>query len=103
MRHGAVPRLTEVPTVSESGLPGYEVTICYGLLGPAGLPKPVLDKLQVAMAAIFRNLDKPLLDQFAALGIVPTPLHTPEQFGDYLKSDFAFWKKLVIDAGVKPN
>ena len=98
-----VASMPDVPTVSESGLPGYEVTIWYGLLGPAGLPKPVMDKLQGAIAAIFRNPDKPLLDQFTALGIVPTPLHTPEQFGDYLKSDFAFWKKLVIDAGVKPN
>ena len=56
--------------------------IWHGLLGPTDLPKPVLDKLQGAIAAIFRNPDKPVLDQFAALGIVPSPLHTPEHFGD---------------------
>lgn len=38
-----------------------------------------------------------------ALGVVLSPLNTPEQFAEYLKSDFAFWKKLVADAGVKPN
>ena len=81
-----------MPTASESGL-----------LGPAGLPKPILDKLQGAIAAMFRNPDKPLFDQFTALGIVPTRLHTPEQFGEYLKSDFAFWKKLVTDTAVKVN
>jgi hypothetical protein len=42
----------------------------------------VLDKLQGAIAAIFRNPDKPVLDQFTALGIVPSPPHTPEHFGD---------------------
>ena len=72
MRRGALSRLTEVPTVSESGL-----------LGPVGLPKPILDKLQGTIAAMFRNPDKPLLDQFTALGIVPTPLDTSEQFGEY--------------------
>jgi len=50
----------------------------------------VLDKLQGAIAAIFRNPDKPLLDQFTALGIVPTPPYTPEHIGDYLKNDYAF-------------
>ncbi|MCX7151014.1 MAG: tripartite tricarboxylate transporter substrate-binding protein [Proteobacteria bacterium] len=98
-----IPMLPGVPTVAESGLPGYDVAIWYGLLAPDALPRPVRDRLQGAIAAIFKAPDKALLDQFTALGIVATPLNTPEQFADFIKTDFAFWKKLVTDAGVKPN
>ena len=98
-----IPMLPGVPTVAESGLPGYDVAIWYGLLAPDTLPRPVRDRLQGAIAAIFKAPDKALLDQFTALGIVATPLNTPEQFADFIKTDFAFWKKLVTDAGVKPN
>lgn len=95
--------LPDVPTVAESGLPGYEVVNWYGLLAPNALPGPVLDRLQGAIAAIFKSPEKALLDQFAGLGLVPPPLNTPEQFAEYLRADFEFWKKLVADTGVKPN
>lgn len=98
-----IAMLPGVPTVAESGVPGYQVSIWYGLLAPAGLPRAVSDRLQGAIAGIFASPDNALVDQFAALGLVPAPLNTPEQFAEFLTNDFAFWKKLAADVGVKPN
>lgn len=97
-----VPMLPDVPTVAES-VPGYEVSIWYGLLAPAGIPAAARDRLQHALAEVFRSPDKALLEQFAGLGVVPSPLNTPDQFAEFLRNDFAFWKKLAADVGMKPN
>jgi hypothetical protein len=43
------------------------------------------------------------VDQFAALGVVPAPLNTAEQFGEFLRHDFAFWKRISAEIGVRPN
>jgi tripartite-type tricarboxylate transporter receptor subunit TctC len=98
-----VAMLPSVPTVAESGVPGYQVAVWYGLAAPAGLPKPVLDKLQGAIVGALGSPEKALVDQFAAIGVVPVPVNTPEQFAEFLRNDFAFWKKLAADIGVKPN
>jgi tripartite-type tricarboxylate transporter receptor subunit TctC len=96
-----VAMLPDVPTVSESGVPGYQIAIWYGLLGPAGLPKNVSDRLEGAVAGIFRSPDKALVDQFAGLGVVPAALNSPEEFTRFLARDFEFWKKLTAEVGAK--
>jgi tripartite-type tricarboxylate transporter receptor subunit TctC len=93
--------LPDVPTVAESGVPGYRMSIWYGLLGPAGLAKPVTERLEGAIAAIFRAPDKALIDQFANLGVVPAPLNTADEFARFLASDYEFWKKLTAEVGAK--
>jgi tripartite-type tricarboxylate transporter receptor subunit TctC len=93
--------LPDVPTVAESGVPGYQLSIWYGLLGPAGMPKAVLDRLESALAAVFRSPDKTLIEQFANLGVVPAPVNSPEQFAEFLRNDYSFWEKLTADVGVK--
>ena len=98
-----IPMLPNVPTVAESGVPGYQVSIWYGLLGPAGMPKTATDRLQGAIGAIFGSPDRPLVEQFANLGIVPSPLNTPDQFAEFLRNDFAFWKKITAEVGAKPG
>jgi tripartite-type tricarboxylate transporter receptor subunit TctC len=98
-----IAMLPNVPTVAESGVPGYQVAVWYGLAAPAGLPKPVLDKLHGAIAGALASPDKALVEQFASLGVVPVPVNTPEQFSEFLRNDFAFWKKAAADIGVKPN
>jgi tripartite-type tricarboxylate transporter receptor subunit TctC len=97
-----VPILPEVPTVAES-VPGYEVAIWYGLLAPVGIPAAARDRLQGALAEVFRSPDKALVEQFANLGVIPSPLNTPDQFAAFLRNDFEFWRKLAADVGVKPN
>jgi tripartite-type tricarboxylate transporter receptor subunit TctC len=95
--------LPNVPTVDESGVPGYRIAIWYGLLGPAGLPKPVTERLEAALAAIFRAPDRALVDQFANLGVVPAPPNTPDEFARFVASDYEFWKKLAAEVGRKPK
>jgi len=98
-----IAMLADAPTVAESGVPGYSMSIWYGLLGPAGLPKPVTERVAHAVTAIFRTPDKALVDQFANLGVVPAPLNTPEEFSRFVAADYEFWKKLTAEVGRKPK
>jgi tripartite-type tricarboxylate transporter receptor subunit TctC len=92
--------LPDVPTVAESGLPGYEVSAWFGVFAPAGLPRPVVDRLnaEVARALAAPDLQQRLVSQGAE------PLAgSPDQFAAYLKSEVAKWGKVVRDAGVQPE
>ena len=88
----------DLPTISESGLPGYEVSVWYGVLAPAGTPAPAINRLHGEISKIVQLQD--IRDRWAALGA--EPLHnTPEQFAAYLKADVVKWAKVVRDAAVK--
>ena len=94
-RSAAVP---ELPTVAETGLPGYEVSVWYGVLAPAGTPSAVINRLYGELVKIVQSPD--VAARFAALGA--EPLHnTPEQFAAFLKSDLVKWTKVVRDSGAK--
>ncbi|HYG54736.1 MAG TPA: tripartite tricarboxylate transporter substrate-binding protein [Burkholderiales bacterium] len=94
-----VPSLPEVPTVAESGLPGYEVLLWYGVLGPAGLPAAIRDKLQTALTEIYTRPEPAVVERLSALGVVATPAHSSQQFAAFIKSDLRFWEKLVDATG----
>lgn len=88
----------ELPTVAESGVPGYEITIWNGLLAPTGTPKPVLDRLY---AELLKVLAMPEVKQsFANIG-ADVVTSTPAQFAAFIKSDLAKYAKVVKDADVK--
>lgn len=90
--------LSDVPTVSESGYPGYQVDNMYGILAPAGTPKAVINKLH---ADIVRVLGMPeVKDRLLAQGFEPLG-NTPEEFGRYLKSEAIKWAKVVKESGAK--
>ena len=92
--------LPGVPTVAESGYPGFEASVWYGFVGPAGLPKPVVDKLH---DAVQKAIDSPeVRAQLAAAGGIPLPGPT-EQFATLLKTDVARYGKLIREAGIKPD
>lgn len=92
--------LPGVPTVAESGYPGFEASVWYGFVGPAGLPKPIVDKLH---DAVQKAIDSPeVRAQLAAAGGVPLPGPT-EQFDKLLKADVARYGKLIREAGIKPD
>jgi len=94
-RSGALPK---VPTVSEAGVKGYEVTQWYGLFAPAGTPQPVIDKLNSAMVGALRaESQKFARDGADAVG------NSPEAFGRILKAETEKWAKVVRAAGVKPR
>ena len=87
----------DIPTLAESGLPGFETVAWFGLFAPAGTPKPIVDKLQAEVARIVREPD--IRERIAALGGEPVG-DSPEAFSAIVKGDVAKWKKVVRDADV---
>ena len=94
-RSAAAP---EVPTVAESGVPGFEVTVWFGVLVPAGVPRDIIQRLNAESTRIIHSPE--VTDRFLKLGVEPRP-GTPEQFGDLVKSEVARWAKVIKDAGIK--
>ena len=92
------PLFPNLPTVAESGLPGYEVMNWYGLVGPAGLPSEVSTKLSAALAKVMAT--KEVKDKLAANGMEAT-YETPAQFADFRSKERAKWGELITRAGIK--
>ncbi|MGZ8210144.1 MAG: tripartite tricarboxylate transporter substrate binding protein [Burkholderiales bacterium] len=92
--------LPEVPTVSESGLPGYEVTSWYGLFGPAALSKDVVRKVNADTVAFLNAPD--FKERLASLGAEPAPM-TPDEFARYVVADIAKWSKVVKASGARAD
>jgi tripartite-type tricarboxylate transporter receptor subunit TctC len=90
--------LPDIPTVAESGVPGYAVSLWFGMLGPAGLPKPVVDRAWRDTAALLKTAD--VRDRFAALGADPIG-NTPEEFAAFIKAEIAKWEKVIRSAGIQ--
>jgi tripartite-type tricarboxylate transporter receptor subunit TctC len=92
------PQAPEIPTIAESGLPGFSAVPWYGVLGPAAMPRPTVNKLN---AEIARAVAEPDMNQrFVAQGI-DLQSSTPEQFGALIKSELMKWRKVVRDSGAK--
>ena len=88
----------ELPTIAESGYPGFEVTLWFGLLAPAGTPAPIVNKLSDALAAVTSSTE--IKERFAALGFEPVTT-SPKQFADFIRTEAPKWEKAVRSAGVK--
>ena len=95
-----LPTLPDVPTIAESGLPGYEVLGWNGLLAPAGTPRAIIDRLSRALRAVLAEPD--VQAQFARQGTELAPT-TPEAFGAIIHADIIKWARLVHEAGIKPD
>lgn len=92
--------IPEVPTIAESGLPGYTWETWFGLLAPAKTPRPVVNKLN---QEITRALDLPdVRKRWTAMGAISAP-STPEQFDKLIARDIKAFSKLAQAAGVKPQ
>jgi tripartite-type tricarboxylate transporter receptor subunit TctC len=94
-RNYAVPR---IPTVSESGLPGYEPISWYGWLAPAGTPAAVVDKLNHEIGALIRLPE--VRERFLADGAEPVS-STPSQFGERIASELVRWRKVVQEGRLR--
>jgi tripartite-type tricarboxylate transporter receptor subunit TctC len=94
------PDMPDVPTVAESGMPGFEVISWQGLCTPAGVPQPHQAKIRHALTAALARPDtrKRFVDQ--AFQINPMPA---EEFAVYIRSERAKWAKVVKDGGIEPR
>ena len=90
------PLVPEVPTVSESGMPGFDVNSWYGVFGPAALPKDIVAKINNDIANILAAGD--VKERLASLGAEPAPMK-PEEFGRYVRDEIAKWAKVVRASG----
>ncbi len=88
----------DLPTIAESGLPGYEVTGWFGVLAPAGTPRPVVDKLSAEISAILALPD--VKERYSALGLQPGPAR-PEEFFAFMKDEIAKWADAIRASGAK--
>jgi tripartite-type tricarboxylate transporter receptor subunit TctC len=90
--------MPDVPTIAESGFPGYEALNWYGYLAPKGTPKEIVDRLHKEIAKALAN--PKVVEQMNKTGVEPLAM-TPEEFGAYIKREFDTWGKVVKDAGIK--
>ena len=92
--------LQGMPTVAESGLPGYALVNWWGLFAPRGVPQPIITKLHAELVRAHALPD--LKERYASLGVEATS-STPEQFTEYIKAEAARFSKVLRDAGAKVN
>lgn len=92
--------LPDVPTVAESGVPGFEVEAWFGLFAPAGTPPEVVDRLNAETVKAMRNKD--LLDRLASQG-ADAMTNTPAQFSAYIGQELEKWRRVVKASGMKAD
>ena len=93
-----LPSLPEFPTVAEAGLPGYEAYAWAGMLGPANMPKDIVQRLSREIIASVNT--KEVTERMLNEGTVPTP-STPEEFTAYITSEIKKWGNVVRAANIK--
>jgi tripartite-type tricarboxylate transporter receptor subunit TctC len=95
-----VPLLPDVPTVAEAGLPGFEATVWWGLVAPAGTPAEIIATLN---ADTNKALGDPaIVNKLAELGVVIST-GTPDQFARFIQAQTELWSGVIKAAGIKPD
>jgi len=90
--------LPDVPTIAESGVPGYEVNVWFGMQVPAATPRPVVDKLNRDIVTLLKEPD--VVKRFRDQG-VEVVASTPEQFSKLVQSEVVKWTQLIQDANIR--
>jgi tripartite-type tricarboxylate transporter receptor subunit TctC len=90
----------DIPALNESGAQGYQLVVWFALAGPAGMPKPVVDRLSASLKQALAS--KKLQDKYASHGLEVKP-STPDEFGTFLKSEIASWGDSIRKAGIAPQ
>jgi tripartite-type tricarboxylate transporter receptor subunit TctC len=94
------PALPDVPTIAESGVPGFECTAWFGLVGPAGMPKEVVDRINASVRAVLARPD--VQKQLAEQGLELTP-STPDEFASTMKTEMTKWAGVIKQAGIRAD
>jgi tripartite-type tricarboxylate transporter receptor subunit TctC len=95
---GRSPTLPDLPTVWESGLPGFEATTWHGIVVPAATPAALIQQINQELNAVLN--DRELNERLVALGAEVTT-STPAEFADYIAREIPKWSKVVKDSGAK--
>ncbi len=93
-----IPALPDVPTISESAIPGFEVTNWWGIAAPAGTPRAIVERLNAELGAIVASAET--RKRFEAEGADPLRMG-PDEFGRFIAAETAKWARVVKDAGIK--
>ena len=94
------PLAQDIPTVDEAGVPGYDVSVWFGVLTVAATPREIVQRLNAEMVKVLSSGE--VKERFGKMG-VEVVAGTPEQFSQFLKSEVARWAKVVQDAGIKAD
>src|SRR6185312_12982528 len=94
------PVAPDVPTIAESGFPGFDAIAWHGIMAPAGTPKPIIDKLNAEILKALKDPPSTKLIEQQAMQIVGD---SPEQFAGFIKQDIELWKHVAREAKVKIN
>jgi len=92
-----IPQLPEVPTLHESGLPGFEVNSWYGLCAPSGVPAPILDRIHTDLLAILRLPE--IQQRFREMVIAVSPT-SRDEFGQFIRAEIARWARVIKETGI---
>jgi tripartite-type tricarboxylate transporter receptor subunit TctC len=92
-----LPNMPDVPTIGET-VPGYQAEAFQGVVAPAGVPRPIIDKLAAEIIAIVRSRE--IAERFDADGAIPVA-SSPQQFSGFLKSEMLKWGKVIKEAGIQ--
>jgi tripartite-type tricarboxylate transporter receptor subunit TctC len=95
-----IEALPDVPTIAEAGVPGYESVQWFGMLVPAGTPRPIIDRLRQELTRALRAPD--MKERLTSLGLNGVG-STPEEFAAYMKSETEKWAKVIKAMGIKPE
>ncbi len=96
-RSQAIP---EVPTIAESGLPGFDVEPWFGIVAPAGTPAAIVNRLNAEIGKIMQQND--VKDMLASVGAAPS-ISTPQEFGKFIDSEISRWAEVVKTSGAKAD
>lgn len=94
------PAVPGVPTLDESGLPGFEIIGFFGVMAPAATPRPIVARLNAEIAKVLARPDT--RERFAAQALEPGNM-SAEQYGAYIKSEAAKYGRLIREAGITPQ
>jgi len=90
----------DIPTLNETGAPGFDLTVWFGLMGPAGLPGPVLDRLSQSLRKALANDE--LKQTYARQGLT-VKTQTPAEFGGFVRTEIDKWAAIVKETGIPPQ
>jgi tripartite-type tricarboxylate transporter receptor subunit TctC len=89
----------DIPTLAESGLPGFELVAWQGIVGPAGLPRPIVDQLAAQIAKL--TADPATRAKLTAIALEPLSESTPDSFGAFIKTEVDRWGDIVRNSGAE--